>query len=593
MEVPNTVEIELNEVDMKEKEDKKVNADDLAYAIEDVPPGYLCIFLGFQQYLTMFGATVALPLIICPALCIEETDPARAYIISTIFFVSGLITILQATVGVRLPIVQGGTFSFLAPTFAILSLPHNKCPEDFAKNGWSNATFNATEEFKTEQWQSRMQEIQGAIIVASLFQVVVGWFGIIGIMLKYITPLTIAPAVTMIGLALFDVAALYAAKNWGVAMGTIIFMTLFSQYLRNVSVPFVAYKNGKWQSVRLHIFKLFPVLLTIVVMWAICAIITVSDGFSKEDDGRTDKKLFIIQNASWFRFPYPFQWGWPRVTVAGVFGMLAGIIASAIESVGDYYACARLSGAPPPPTHAINRGIGTEGLGCILAGIWGTGNGTTSYSENIGAIGVTKVGSRRVIQVGGLIMIIFGLFSKFGALFVTIPEPIIGGIFCVMFGMVSSVGLSNLQFVNLNSTRNLFILGFSIFFGLTLSKWVDDPSNKLFVFYADTSESMKGFAQVIKVLLSTSMFVSGFLGFFLDNTIPGTDEERGITLWTSQLAGGEQPGNESEKLSNCYDIPFITKYLKKWSWTKHLPFSPTFTGFSIRNKIHPCRSKET
>ena len=60
----------------------------------------------------------------------------------------------------RLPIVQGGTFSFLAPTFAILSLPHNKCPEDFAKSGWSNATFNATEEFKTEQWQSRMQEVR-------------------------------------------------------------------------------------------------------------------------------------------------------------------------------------------------------------------------------------------------------------------------------------------------------------------------------------------------------------------------------------------------------------------------------------------------
>ena len=71
--------------------------------------------------------------------------------------------------------------------------------------------------------------------------------------------------------------------------------------------------------------------------------------------------------------------------------MLAGVLASMIESVGDYYAAARLSGAPPPPTHAINRGIGMEGLACILAGAWGSGNGTTSYSENIGALGITKV----------------------------------------------------------------------------------------------------------------------------------------------------------------------------------------------------------
>ena len=154
------------------------------------------------------------------------------------------------------------------------------------------------------------------------------------------------------------------------------------------------------------------------------------------------------------------------MTVAGVFGMLAGVIASAIESIGDYYACARLAGAPPPPTHAINRGIGTEGLGCILAGMWGTGNGTTSYSENIGAIGITKVGSRRVIQYAALVMIVFGLFAKFGAIFITIPEPIVGGIFCVMFGMIAAVGLSSVQFIDLNSSRNLFVLGFAIFFGL-------------------------------------------------------------------------------------------------------------------------------
>ena len=52
---------------------------------------------------------------------------------------------------------------------------------------------------------------------------------------------------------------------------------------------------------------------------------------------------------------FAVQWGLPTVTVAGVFGMLAGVVASAIESIGDYYACARMSGAPPPPVHAMNR----------------------------------------------------------------------------------------------------------------------------------------------------------------------------------------------------------------------------------------------
>lgn len=264
--------------------------------------------------------------------------------------------------------------------------------------------------------------------------------------------------------------------------------------------------------------------------------------------------------------------------------MLAGVLASAIESVGDYYACARLSGAPPPPTHAINRGIGTEGFGCIIAGIWGSGNGTTSYSENIGAIGVTKVGSRRVIQYGALIMIFFGLLSKFGAFFVTIPEPIVGGIFCVMFGIIAAVGLSNLQFVNLNSTRNLFVLGFSIFFGLVLSKWVNE--NPKSMDFGEENSSLYTFAQVIKVLFSTSMFVSGFLGFILDNTIPGTDEERGLTKWNQQHGNDENEANQS--VSQCYDIPFLTPFLKRQkSWSKYCPISPTFQGWFQKNQIHP------
>lgn len=84
-------------------------------------------------------------------------------------------------------------------------------------------------------------------------------------------------------------------------------------------------------------------------------------------------------------------WGYPTFHFGSSVGMLVGVLVSIIESVGNYISCARMSGAPFPPSHAINRGIAIEGLSCILAGLWGSGNGTTSYSENIAAIGVTKV----------------------------------------------------------------------------------------------------------------------------------------------------------------------------------------------------------
>ena len=61
-----------------------------------------------------------------------------------------------------------------------------------------------------------------------------------------------------------------------------------------------------------------------------------------------------------FLCDHTVQWGLPTFSTGAVFGMLAGVLAGAVESIGDYYACARLSGAPAPPTHAINRGISTN-----------------------------------------------------------------------------------------------------------------------------------------------------------------------------------------------------------------------------------------
>lgn len=129
----------------------------LAYAILDTPPWYLCIFLGIQHFLTALGGLVAVPLILAKDLCLQHDPLTQSYLISTIFFVSGICTLLQVFLGVRLPILQGGTFAFVAPSLAMLSLPTWKCPE------WTlNASqVNTSSPEFTEEWQKRIREVMG------------------------------------------------------------------------------------------------------------------------------------------------------------------------------------------------------------------------------------------------------------------------------------------------------------------------------------------------------------------------------------------------------------------------------------------------
>ncbi|XP_040201850.1 solute carrier family 23 member 2 isoform X2 [Rana temporaria] len=364
---------------------------DMIYTVEDVPPWYLCIFLGLQHYLTCFSGTVAVPFLLAEAMCVGFDQWATSQLIGTIFFCVGITTLLQTTFGCRLPLFQASAFAFLAPARAILSLEKWKC------NATDISISNGTELLHTEHiWYPRIREIQGAIIMSSLIEVVIGFLGLPGALLRYIGPLTITPTVSLIGLSGFQAAGERAGKHWGIAMLTIFLVLLFSQYARNVKLPLPVYKSKKgWTAYKFQLFKMFPIIMAILVSWLLCFIFTVTDVFPPDNTkygfyARTDARQGVLTVAPWFKVPYPFQWGLPTVSAAGVIGMLSAVVASIIESIGDYYACARLSCAPPPPIHAINRGIFIEGLSCVLDGVFGTGNGSTSSSPNIGVLGITK-----------------------------------------------------------------------------------------------------------------------------------------------------------------------------------------------------------
>ncbi|XP_019712019.1 solute carrier family 23 member 1-like isoform X2 [Hippocampus comes] len=536
------------------------------YSVTQTPPWYLLVFLAFQHYLTAFGSNIAIPLILADSLCLQHDGLTQSHLINTIFFVSGLCTILQVTFGIRLPILQGGTFALLTPALAMLSIPEFQCPS------WTkNATLvNVSSPVFIEVWRTRLTTLQGSIMVASLLQIVVGFSGLVGFLMRFVGPLTIAPTISLIGLSMFDAAGVRAGSHWGISAMTAVLIILFSQYLRLIELPIPAYsKAKKLHTKKFYIFQMMPILLGIAVSWLVCHLLTIYDVLPSDPNqyghqARTDVKGDVVTQASWFVLPYPGQWGTPAVNLAGIIGMMAGIVCSMAESVGDYHACAKLSGAPPPPKHAINRGIGVEGIGSLLAGAFGTGNGTTSFSENVAALGITKVGSRMVILLSGVVMIVMGVVGKIGAIFSTIPNPVIGGMFLIMFGVIAATGISNLQSTDMNSSRNIFVFGFSLFSGLVIPNWITKNPNVLVTGQSEVDA-------VLQILFTTPMFVGGFLGFFLDNTIPGTKSERG--LFVTDETHPEASG--TLETDDIYNLPFgITRCLSSLPWVHKIPFCP-------------------
>ncbi|KAI0213897.1 Solute carrier family 23 member 2 [Lamellibrachia satsuma] len=430
-----------------------------------------------------------------------------------------------------------------------------------------------TEELNIMLDGEEIKQIQGAIVVASFAEVIIGLIGGMGFLLRYIGPLTIAPTISLVGLPLAPIAALFCAKHWWIAVMTIALVVIFSQYLRGTGLPCMSYSSEKGFRMKTYrVFHLYAVVLAIAIAWGVCALLTVYDVLPADPAAwghlaRTDVNMDRLTKASWFRFPYPFQWGLPTVSVAAVCGMLAAVFAAMIEVIGSFYAAAKMAEMPPPPVHAINRGILAQGVGCVLAGLWGTGTGTAIYTENIAIIGITNVASRRVFESTGVLMIIFGTVGKISGFFATIPDPVIGGVFMVMFGMITAVGILNLQMVDLRIPRNLFIAGFSLFLGLSVPGWVAQNRTAI-------NTGVQTLDDVLLVFCSTGMLVGGVTAFFLDNTIPGTEEERGLKLWRENL---QQSTNVNQSEASSYDLPFGMAVIRKSRWGHCLPVSPTFS----------------
>lgn len=468
----------------------EVRRGELIYTVDDIPqPFGRAFFLGVQHVLTMFGATVSVPLLLGPAMGMTQVQIAT--LVGSVMLASGVVTLLQVHWGSRLPIVQGVSFSFLGPFFAIIAAHKAAGPAVV------------------------MQYIAGAIMTGSVVEMAVGHFGWIGKLRRLISPVVIGPVIMLIGLALFRVGAPMAGLYWPIAALVIFCIFWFSQFLSRGSI----------------VFRLFPILLAVAVGWFVSLLFSSTGTFDPKHPSYVS--LEVVRLAAWFRPPWGegigwiFPWGLPKFTLAFFLAILAGYLASMIESFGDYHSVSYMSRMPDPSEQTISKGIRAEGVGCFFTGLFG-GFSSTSYSENIGLIGITRVASRYVVTIGAFVLIFLGIFAKFGALASTLPRPVVGALYCALFGLIAAIGIQQVARADLRSDRNLLIIGFSLFMGLSVPAYFGGVPELGFEARRVAIAWAPWLADVINIIGSTGMAVAAIFGLLLDNLVPGTPEERGL-----------------------------------------------------------------
>lgn len=459
----------------------------IVYGADETPPFPILLLAGAQHVLTLFGATTLVPLIFGPAMGMTSEQLAR--FIGCVYFGMGIATLIQThpKLGTGLPIVQGSSFSFIPPIMTIIGA--------YGAGGLNLGP------------EGIMQYVGGGLIVGGLLLGALGYLKIIGAVRRFITPVVIGPTIMSIGFSLAGTAVGSASQYWPVSLLVVVLIFVFSLIVRN------------------RLVSIFAILLSVTAAYLACVLASragwVAPGHPVYVDFQT------VANAPLWRTDIFMPWGPPKFSFLAVGALLAGFFAVMIESIGDYHSCSYVSGLDDPTPEMINRGIGAEGINCAVSGLLGS-VGTTSYTENIGLIGLTGVASRNVVRAGAVLLIGMSMLGKLGALVATMPTPVIGGAYIALFGTIGALGIQVLTRADLGSQRNILVVGFSFLMAMGLPGWVGQDPVRAFFTDPARGEVLATLGGMVWAILKTPMAVAGICAAFCDSLLPGTDEERGI-----------------------------------------------------------------
>jgi xanthine permease len=383
---------------------------------EMLPPARLITY-GFQHVLAFYAGAVLVPILVASALGLSTEQ--LIHLINADLFTCGIASLIQSVgigsrIGVRLPLLQGVTFTAVSPMIAI----------GVAAGGGT----------------AGLLSIYGSVIVAGLVTFFAAPY--FARLVRFFPPVVTGTVILIIGIALLPVAANdvvaglgpnaiqnpVIGRNLAYALGTLLLIVA----IQRLSRGFLG-----------TIAVLLGLVAGTVVAWLL-----------------GDAHFDSVATSPLLGYTAPFYFGVPTFSLMAMVSMCVVMLITMVETTGDVYAAGEIVGKQLG-REDIARAIRADGVATTIGGVLNSFP-YTCFAENVGLVRMTGVRSRWVVAAAGVIMIVLGSLPKAAAIVAGIPHPVLGGAALAMFATVAVVGIQTLGKVDFNDQGNAVVVATSL-----------------------------------------------------------------------------------------------------------------------------------
>ena len=418
------------------------------YDLDGRPPLKLAIPLGLQHVLAMFVGNLT-PLLIITAACgIEAGGELKVALLQNAMLIAGIVTLFQVftigPVGGKLPIVMGTSSGFIGVCQSVAGVMGNGV-----------VAYGA---------------IMAASFIGGLFETVLGSF--LKPLRKFFPSVVTGTVVLSIGLSLIGVGISSfgggsSAKDYGslenLFVGFVVLIVII--VLKHGTKGFTSFSS---------------ILIGIIVGYILVSIMAMvlPTTFTYVDDtGATVEatKAWVLNwdkvaQAKWFAVPalMPVKWVFDARAIVPILIMF---IVTAVETIGDISGVAEGGLDREATDKELSGGVVCDGFGSAFGSLFGV-LPNTSFSQNVGLVGMTKIVNLFAISMGAIFLIICGLVPKVAALVEIMPQSVLGGAAVMMFSSIVVSGIKLLTKDGVDS-RAVTIMSVALGFGYGLGSTAD------------------------------------------------------------------------------------------------------------------------